>query len=84
MKFPWKGLAIGGGILTLLVAIRSFVTVERAVYFGKQYGMQLVMQDPWLYIGMAAAAICVVALLVLADREAKKRNAAPEDTEEEN
>ena len=84
MKFPWKPLALYSGILTLLVAIRSFVTVERAVYFGKQYGMQLVMNDPWLYIGMAAAALCVVALLVLADREAKKRNAAPEDTEEEN
>lgn len=70
-KFPWKGLAIGGGILTLLVAIRSFVTIERAAYFGKQYGVQLVMQDPWLYIGMAAAALCVVALLVLADQEKK-------------
>jgi hypothetical protein len=81
MKFPWKGLAIGGGILTLLVAIRSLITVERAVYFGKQYGIQLVMNDPWLYVGMAAAAICVVALLVLADRESKKRNPGePEET----
>lgn len=84
MKFPWKRVALCSGILTLLVAIRSFVTVERALYYGRKYGMQLVMQDPWLYIGMAAAAICVVALLVLADQEAKKRNAAPEETEEEN
>ena len=83
MKFPWKGLAIGGGILTLLVAIRSLITVERAVYFGNQYGIQLVMNDPWLYVGMAAAAICVVALLVLADREAKKRSADSEETAEE-
>ena len=84
MKFPWKELAIGSGILTLLVAIRSFVTVERAIYYGKKYGMQLVMQDPWLYVGLAAAAVCVVALLVLADQESKKQHAEPEATEEEN
>lgn len=83
MKFPWKGLALGSGILTVLVAIRCFVTVERAIYYGRDYGMRQVMQDPWLYIGMAAAAICVVALLVLADREAKRRTAKPENTEEE-
>ncbi len=73
MKFPWKGVALGGGILTILVAIRCFVTVERAIYYGRNYGIQLIMNDPWFYIGMAAAAICVVALLVLADQEAKKK-----------
>ena len=86
MKFPWKGVALGSGILTFLVAVRCFVTVERAAYYGKDYRMQLVMQDPWLYIGMAAAAVCVTALLVLADQEAKKRTKKPEpdETEEEN
>lgn len=83
MKFPWKHLALWGGVLTLLVAVRCFVTVERALYYGygNKYGMQLVVQDPWFYIGMAAAALCVVALLVLADRESKKRNPGePEET----
>ncbi len=82
MKFPWKRLALFSGVLTLLVAIRCFVTVERALYYGKKHGMQLVMQDPWLYIGMAAAALCVVALLVLADKEAKKRAASPDGDED--
>ena len=86
MKFPWKGLALYSGILTLLVAIRCFVTVERALYYGRNYGMQLVLEDPWFYVGMAAAALCVIALLVLADREAKKwtAQAETEAPEEEN
>lgn len=74
MKFPWKGVAIGCGILVLLVAVRCIVTVERALYYGTSYGVQLVMQDPWFYIGMAAAAVCVAALLVLADQASKQRN----------
>jgi hypothetical protein len=80
MKFPWKGVALGSGILTFLVAARCVVTVERALYYGRNYGMQLVMEDPWFYIGMAAAAICVIALLVLADQESK-RHAPEEDPE---
>ena len=74
MKFPWKGLAIGCAILTALVAVRCVVTVERALYYGRSYGFQLVMQDPWFYIGMAAAAVCVAALLVLVDQASKQRD----------
>jgi hypothetical protein len=84
MKFPWKGVALGSGILTFLVAVRCVVTVERALYYGRNYGVQLMMEDPWFYIGMAAAAVCVVALLVLADQESKQRlpEEDPEVTEE--
>ena len=69
---PWKGIAIGCGTLAILVLVRCYVTAKRFLYYGGIYWQKLVMDDPWLYVGMAAAAICVVALLVLVDQRSKK------------
>lgn len=70
-KIPWKGLAIGCGILTVLVIIRSIITARRFLYYGGLYWQQEVFEDPWLYIGMVSAAACVAALLALAGQERK-------------
>ena len=66
-KIPWKGIAIGSGILTVLVAFRCLITARRFVYYGGAYWQGQVMADPWFYIGMMAAALCVAALLILSD-----------------
>ena len=72
-KIPWKGLAYGCGILALLVLARCVVTAGRMLYYyGGSYWQSAIMEDPWFYIGMVAAAVCVAALLVLADRTSKE------------
>ena len=74
-NIPWKKVALGCGILTLLIVCRCAVTAGRFLYYGGVYWQNEIMQDPWLYVGMVAAACCVAALLILsdqADKEAKK------------
>lgn len=73
-EFPWKSVALGTGIVTVLVAARCAVTVGflRYYYGTARNWMDKLMEDPWFFIGMAAAALCAVSLLVLADREDKK------------
>ena len=71
-NIPWKGIALGCGIVTLLVLLRCVVTAGRFIYYGGVYWQNEIMADPWFYIGMVAAALCVAALLVLADRAEKK------------
>lgn len=73
MKFPWKGVALGSACLTILVCLRCIVTLERAAFYGMNNGPQIIARDPWFYIGMAAAAVCVAALLVLAGQESCNR-----------
>ncbi len=74
-RIPWKGLAMGCGILAVLVVFRCVITAGRFLYYGGTYWQQEVMADPWLYIGMAAAAGCVAALLVLSDQADRKEKA---------
>ena len=79
MKFPWKGIAIGSGVLVALVVIRCIVTMERAIYYGTTYGLRLVMQDPWLYVGIGSAAVCAAALLIIVDDRLKKEKEKEND-----
>ena len=74
MKFPWKGVALGSGILTFLVAVRSIITAGRFMYYGGVYWQKEVFGDPWFYVGMVAAAVCVVALLALAGQSLKSED----------
>ena len=64
-KIPWKGLAVSCGTLAILVLFRCIITAGRLLYYGSAYWKNAIMQDPWFYIGMAAAAGCVASLLVL-------------------
>ena len=72
-NIPWKGIAVSCGILTVMVLFRCIITAGRFIYYGGTYWHNEIMQDPWFYIGMAAAALCVASLLVLADRADKER-----------
>ena len=80
-KFPWKGVAIGCGILTVLVIARCAVTVGWVFYFGGNYWRSKLMEDPWFFIGMAAAGMCAISLLVLADQKDKQEK---EEKDKEN
>lgn len=77
-NFPWKGTAVGCAILTVLVIARCAVTVGFVRYYGGSYWMDKLMEDPWFYIGMTAAAFCAISLLVLAERD-RKENKTEED-----
>ena len=70
---PWKGIATGCGILAVMVLVRCVITAGRFLYYGGVYWQKEIMADPWFYIGMVAAAVCVAALLVLADRADKEK-----------
>ena len=73
-KIPWRGIAGGCGLLTVLVLARCVVTALRSLYYyGGMYWRNEVAQDPWLYVGMVAAAVCVAALLILSDRAEKEK-----------
>ena len=67
-KIPWRGIALGSLITVLLVAARAAVTIGKAYYYRYGVGWQAeVLEDPWFYVGMAAAAIgagSLVAFLV--------------------
>lgn len=57
-KIPWRGIALGSLVTVLLVAARTAVTVGKAYYYRYGIGWQTdVMEDPWFYVGVAAAAI---------------------------
>lgn len=72
-NIPWKGIAVGCGILAVMVLCRCVVTAGRFIYYGGVYWQNEIMADPWFYVGMVAAAVCVAALLVLADRSDKEK-----------
>ena len=71
-KIPWKGIAVGCGFLSVLVVIRCAVTAGYVLYYGGRDWQKAVMEDPWLYIGMVAAGLCVFALLALAGQNQKE------------
>ncbi len=73
-KIPWKSLAIGCGITAVMVLVRCIVTAGRFLYYGGSYWQSEVMADPWFYIGMVAAAVCVASLLVLSEQEKNTEN----------
>ncbi len=78
---PWRGLAMGCGTLAVLVVFRCIITAGRFLYYGGTYWQQEIMADPWLYIGMAAAAGCVAALLVLSDKAGQKQKQEEAETD---
>ncbi len=71
-RIPWKKISAGCGIVTVLVLIRCIVTAARALYYGGDYWMTTILADPWFYVGMAAAAVCAAALVMLLTGEKQK------------
>lgn len=76
-KIPWFGIGVCSAILVVLVIGRSAVTAGRVLYYGGTDWLSSVRSDPWFYVGMAAAAICVVTFL-LASHSAEQKNKEPD------
>jgi len=73
-KFPWQGIGISCAILVVLVIGRCAVTAGRVLYYNGTDWISKVRADPWFYVGMVAAAVCVVAFLMLAIRTKQEEN----------
>lgn len=63
-KIPWKTIALICLVAAVLIVARSAVTVGKAIYFGQDWPAKLVA-DPWFYLGIAAAAVGIGALVAL-------------------
>ena len=72
---PWKGIAIGCLVAALLIVARCVVTVGKGVYYHYDYLPKLI-QDPWFYVGIVAAAVGMGALAALAVQVKKRQQDA--------
>ena len=59
-KLPYPGICIGCAILAALVAGRCGTTVWRVLYDHTGSVKSAILRDPWLYVGIAAAAIALI------------------------
>ena len=69
--FPFKGIGIGCTILTFLVIVRCIVTIAWNRYYGYVNWSSLVLQDPWFYVGMLAAALGIACFVTTMIQEKK-------------
>lgn len=76
-KIPWKTIALVSLIMALLVVARSAVTVGKAFYYGYDWVAKLV-EDPWFIVGIIAAAVGVLSLIILGCLQKKAAPAAAE------
>ena len=68
-KIPWKAVMIGSAVMTVLVAARCVATVLMERYYGRTAWVSVILQDPWFYVGIAAAAVvCISAIVCLLER----------------
>lgn len=69
---PFKAIGAGSAILTVLIIIRCLVSIGRVLYYGGDYWLSVIQEDPWLYVGVATAAISVLcfSLALLQERQA--------------
>jgi uncharacterized membrane protein len=70
-KTPWKGIFIGSMVLVLLVLARCIATVARELYYGRDQWMDLILQDTWFYVGIAAVVVLYISAIVCIVRTRK-------------
>ena len=63
-KIPWKGIFIGSMVLVVLVLARCIATVARELYYGREAWLNVVLQDKWFYVGIAAVAVVYISAIV--------------------
>ena len=70
-KAPWKGIFIGSMVMTVLVLARCIATVARELYYGRDQWMDLILQDAWFYVGIAAVVVLYISAIVCIVRSRK-------------
>ena len=81
-KIPYKTIMWVCLGLALLVAARSAVTVGKAFYYRTDWVAELV-EDPWFIVGLVAAAVGMLALLVQLFQRKEPKPETGEETVEE-
>lgn len=72
-KIPWKGILIGCTVMTVLVLARCIATVCMELYYGRTAWMNVILQDGWFYVGIAAASVSIISGIVcLVERKRQK------------
>lgn len=71
---PFKAIGAGSAILTVLIIVRCLVSIGRVLYYGGNYWLSVIQEDPWLYVGVATAAISVLcfSMALLQERQAEQ------------
>ena len=70
-KIPWKGLFFASMVMTVLVLARCIATVARELYYGRDQWMDLILQDTWFYVGIAAVVVLYISAIVCIVRSRK-------------
>jgi uncharacterized membrane protein len=58
-------------VLVLLVLARCIATVARELYYGRDQWMDLILQDTWFYVGIAAVVVLYISAIVCIVRTRK-------------
>jgi len=84
-KIPFKTIGFCSAILTVLIILRCIVSAGRVLYYGGTYWISVIQADPWLYVGIATSAICVVcfAMVVILQRQQDTADETDEVYEED-
>lgn len=74
---PFKFIGACSAILTVLIIVRCLVSIGRVLYYGGDYWLSVIQEDPWLYVGVATAAISVLcfSLALLQERQEAQNDA---------
>lgn len=81
-KIPWKGICIGGIVMSVLVLARCVATIVRELYYGRDQWLNLILQDPWTYVGMAAVVVVYISAIVcLVESKASRKETDSEEEE---
>lgn len=75
-KIPWKYVVFASLGMVVLVAARSAVSIGKSIYYGYNWYAELA-EDPWFYVGIAAAAVGLIALVAMAVQ--RKKNSRIEE-----
>ena len=63
-KFPFTKVGIYSAIMTVLILLRGIVSVGRHYYYGGRSYLSVLINDRWMYVGIATAALTIVCFIL--------------------
>ena len=63
-KFPFTKVGIYSAIMTVLILLRGIVSVGRHHYYGGRSYLSVLINDRWMYVGIATAALTIVCFIL--------------------
>ena len=71
-KIPWNAMMIASAVMALLVAARCIATACMERYYGRSDWVSVILQDPWFYVGIAAAVLVCISAIACLIRQRKE------------